>query len=658
MEYIEGQSLKDKITERPLKLEEALEIVIQITTGLQKSHEKNIVHRDIKPANILFSNDGVAKIVDFGIAKLSDQTKLTKDSSALGTVAYMSPEQTRGDEVDHRTDIWSLGIVLYEMITGVLPFKGDYEQAIQYSIVNEEPEPITGLRTGMPLELERIVNKALSKNKDERYQHVDEFLVDLKKIIKNLEYHTSREKGVIEKTKSSIAVLPFRDMSPQKDQDYFCEGIAEELMNALVKVEGLKVASRTAAFQFEGKGHSIRKIGMELNVNTVLEGSVRKAGNRLRITAQLVNVADGFHIWSEKYDRDTEDIFTIQDEISLAIVDNLKLKLLDEDKVKLIKRYTDDSEAYDLYLKGRYFWIRRYEGGLQKGLEYFNQTIKKDPSYAPAYAGIADSLSVLGLFGWLLPKEAFPKAKANALKAIEIDDMLAEAYTSLGWITYLYDWDWTVSEKALKRALEIDPYYAIGHFWYALYLTWMSRFEEATTAIMKALELEPLSLLINVTLGLILYFKREYDEAIEQCLKTHEMETNYLLSNFYLGLGYIGKEMWKEAISVLEKAVALSEESPYFLGFLGFAYGISGQKVKARKTLQQLNEISKKRYVAFYYRALIYFGLGEKDQLFKCLERAYKDREPLLVFAKSVPLFDSIRSEPKFSDLLKKIGLE
>ena len=300
----------------------------------------------------------------------------------------------------------------------------------------------------------------------------------------------------------------------------------------------------------------------------------------------------------------------------------------------------------------------RDPGGLQRGLEYFNQTIKKDPSYAPAYAGIADSLSILGLFAWLPPKEAFPKAKAAALKAIEIDEMLAEAYSSLGWINYLYDWDWTAAEKAFKRALEIDRNYAIGHFWHALYLIWMSRFEEATAAIMKALELEPLSLLINANLGIILYFKRQHDEAIEQCLKTLEMDPNYMLSHFYLGAGYMGKGMWKEAISAFEKAVALSEESPYFIGFLGYAYAMSGQKDKARRALNRLEKLSKKRYVSFYYKALIYLGLGERDQLFECLERAYEDREPLLSAGISVPYFDNVRSDPQYKTLLKKMNLK
>jgi tetratricopeptide (TPR) repeat protein len=400
-------------------------------------------------------------------------------------------------------------------------------------------------------------------------------------------------------------------------------------------------------------------VGRKLKVKTVLEGSIRKAGTHLRITAQLVNVDDGYHLWSEKYDRKMEDIFAIQDEISLAIIENLKLKLLKEEKKRLIKRYTDDLEAYDLYLKGRFFWLRRYKGGLQKGLEYFNQTIKKDPSYAPAYAGIADSLSILGLFGWLPPKEAFPKAKATAVKAIEIDDRLAEAYASLGWINMLYDWDWTGAERTFKQALEIDPDYAIGHLWYALYFLYMGRFEEATAEIIKALRLEPLSLLINVNLGCILYFKRQYDEAIEQCLKTLEMDPNYLLSYWFLGAGYMGKKMWKEVISAEEKAVALSEGSPVFSCFLGYAYAMSGQKDKARKTLNQLEELSKEKYVSPLYKAMIYLGLGEKDRLFEYLEKAYEAREPFLVTTmKAAPFLDSVRSDPKFKGLLKKVGLE
>jgi TolB-like protein len=471
------------------------------------------------------------------------------------------------------------------MVTGKIPFEGHTPLSVALKHKSEAPQDPIGLNPQLSEDLSRVILKCMEKDKSKRYQKAEEIFSELSRIgedIATTERVVSERKPEAEepKWKNSIAVLPFVDLSPEKDQEYFCDGMAEELINALTKIERLQVASRTSSFQFKDKGHDIHDIGKKLKVKTVLEGSLRKAGKRLRITAQLVNVDDGYHIWSEKYDREMEDIFAIQDEISLAIIDKLKLKLLKEEKAKLIKRYTDNLEAYDLYLKGRYFWNRRYEGGLQKGLEYFNQTIKKDPSYAPAYAGIADSLSILGLFAWLPPKEAFPKAKATALKAIEIDDMLAEAYTSLGWITMLYEWDWTTAEKALKRALEIDPDYAIGQLWYALYFGYLGRLEEATAEIIKALRLEPLSLLINVNLGCILYFKRLYDEAIEQCLKTLEMDPNYLLSYWFLGAGYIGKKMWKEAISAFEKAVILSEGSPYFIGYLGYAMPCQARKIK------------------------------------------------------------------------------
>ena len=662
MEYVPGEDLKSFIRRAaPLSTARAISISKQVCEGLTEAHRLGVVHRDLKPSNIMIDKEGNARIMDFGIARSLKAKGITGAGIMVGTPEYMSPEQAEVKEVDRRSDIYSLGVILYEMVTGQLPFEGDTPLSIAMKHKGEKPKDPRDLDPQIPEDISHLILKCMEKDKERRYQSAGELLAELGKIEKETTKRILAErKPETEELKwqNSIAVLPFVDLSPEKDQEYFCDGMAEELINALTKIEKLRVASRTSSFQFKEKGYDIHDVGRKLKVKTVLEGSIRKAGNRLRVTAQLVNADDGYHLWSEKYDRKMEDIFAIQDEISLAIVDKLRVKLLKEEKAKLIKRYTDDLEAYDLYLKGRYFWNRRYEGGLQKGLEYFNQTIKKDPSYAPAYAGIGDSLSVLGLFGWLPPKEAFPKAKAAALKAIEIDDMLAEAYSSLGWINYLYDWDWTASEKALKRALKIDPDYAIGHFWHALYLIWMSRFEEATAAIMKALELEPLSLLINANLGLILYFKRQHDEAIEQCLKTLEMDPNYMLSRFYLGAGYMGKGMWKEAISAFEKAASLSEESPYFVGHLGCAYAMSGQKDKARRALNRLEKLSKKRYVSFYYKALIYLGLGEKDQLFECLERAYEDREPLLVVVKSVPYFDSVRSDPKFKALLKRMNLK
>ena len=663
MEFVPGQDLKGLIRQTgQLAVGTTISIAKQICDGLTEAHKLGVIHRDLKPSNIMIDKEGNVRIMDFGIARSLEAKGITGAGVMIGTPEYMSPEQVEGKEVDQRSDIYSLGVILYEMATGQTPFKGDTPFTIGVKHKSEMPKDPKELNAQIPEDFSRVILRCMEKDKEGRYQSAGELLAELGKIEKETSKRilTERKPETEElKWQNSIAVLPFVDLSPERDQEYFCDGMAEELINVLSKIEKLQVASRTSSFQFKEKGYDIHDVGKKLKVKTVLEGSIRKAGNHLRVTAQLVNVDDGYHLWSEKYDRKMEDIFAIQDDISVAIVDKLRIKLLKEEEVKLIKRYTDDLEAYDLYLKGRYFWNRRYEGGLQRGLEYFNQTIKKAPSYAPAYAGIADSLSILGLFGWLPPKEAFPKAKATALKAIEIDDMLAEAYTSLGWINMLYDWDWTAAEKAFKRALEIDPNYAIGQLWYALYLCYLGRLEEATEEIIKALRLEPLSLLINVNLGCILYFKRQYDEAIEQCLKTIEMDPNYLLSYWFLGAGYAGKGMWKEAISAEEKAVALSEESPIFLGSFGWAYAISGQKDKARRTLNRLEKLSKEKYVSPYYRAMTYLGLGEKDRLFEYLEKAYEAREPMLVTTiKATPYFDSVRSDPKFKALLKKMGLE
>jgi TolB-like protein len=401
---------------------------------LARAHEEDIVHRDIKPANVIITNRGEVKIVDFGLAKLAGRTMLTKEGTTLGTVAYMSPEQAQSAQVNHRTDVWALGAVLYEMSTGEIPFKGDYDQAVVYSILNKEPEPMANLRSEVPTDLQQVVQKAMQKEPRERYQQVDELVTELESTKKKLESKKVEAIGEKETSSPSIAVLPFVDMSPQKDQEYFCDGIAEELINALTNIQELRVVARTSAFLFKGEKLDVREIGKKLNVQTVLEGSVRKAANRLRITAQLVNVPDGYHLWSQKYDRDMEDIFAIQDEISLAIVDKLKIKLLGDEKKALVKRHTDNLEAYNLYLKGRYFWNKMNPGGFEKAIENFEQAIEKDPNYALAYTGLADSYMWSSFWGNLPPRQTYPKAREAVKKAIEIDDTLGEAHASLASI--------------------------------------------------------------------------------------------------------------------------------------------------------------------------------------------------------------------------------
>ncbi len=656
MAYIEGQSLKEKIEAGPLKLDEALGIVIQVAEGLQAAHEKKITHRDIKPANVMITKDGLVKIVDFGLAKLAGAAGLTKAGMTLGTAAYMSPEQTRGEEVDHRTDIWALGVVLYEMLTTQLPFRGEYEAAMMYSILNEEPKPLAELRAGAPAKLQQIIEKAIAKNPDQRYQHTNDILADLSALKKQLESESIKESASEKKPASSIAVLPFVDLSPQKDQEYFCDGMAEELISALTKIEGLKVVARTTAFSFKGERLDVREIGKKLNVETLLEGSVRKAGNRVRITAQLVKVADGYHLWSEKYDREMEDIFDIQDDIAQQIVTVLKIKLIGEPNAPLVKRYTENLEAYHLYLKGRYYWNKRYEGLLQKGIECFEQALGKDPDYALAYTGLADSYSILGIYHFLPPKEAFSRAKAAAEKALKIDESLAEAHTSLGAIGFCYDWDWPGAEREFQHAIALNPSYALAHGYYAMYLAFLGRFDDAIVEAKQAQELDPLSPLINALAGYVFFVARQYDQAILECQKALEIDPNSVVALAYIVFPYFQKGMYEEAIAACQKVVALWKGSTMWLAGLGLVYAGSGRKEEAQKVLRELEERSKQQYVGPLEFVWVYVGLGEIDQAFEWLNKAYEERN-LLFRLKAEPTFDALRSDPRFEELLQKIGL-
>jgi len=660
MEYVEGKSLKDLIGEKELPVNQILDVAMQICEGLAKAHQTGIIHRDIKPQNILMDQESRVRICDFGLAKLKRDAMLTRIGTSVGTVAYMSPEQAKGDDVDHRTDIWALGVVLYEMFTGEMPFKGEHDQAVIYSILNAEPHPLIG----SPLELERVVNKALAKNPEERYQAVTDVLADLRLLREGFGSGVTRTVRVAMEPSPSIAVLPFANLSADKEQEYFCDGMAEEIINALTQVEGLHVVARTSAFSFRGKQLDIREIGKRLNVGAVLEGSVRRAGARLRITAQLVNVADGYHLWSERYDRDIgelccpEDIFGIQDEISLAIVDKLKVRLLKGEKTKLIKRHTEDLDAYNLYLKGRYFWNLRTEESLKKSIDYFNQAIEKDPNYALAYAGLADSQITMQDYSSLSPKVTLFRAKEAANKALEIDSMLAEAHNSLAQVMFR-GWDWEGAEREHKRALELNPNYASAHHWYALVLAYAARFDEAIAEMKRAWELDPLSLIMNRNLGLVLYFARRYDKATEQLQKTLEMDSSFSLAHASLGLVYLQKSMYREALMELQKESDMrgGSDAPVET-WKGIAYAKAGEKSEAKRVLDDLLKRAKQVYVSPVLFAGLYFALGENDLGFKSLDLAYDQRDSRLLELNVLPEFDSVRSDPRFKELLKRVGLE
>jgi len=659
MECIEGESLKAKIKSGPLRVDEAVEIAVEIAEGLQEAHSKGIIHRDVKSANIMLTATGRVKVMDFGLAKSSGRTQLTRSGTTVGTVAYMSPEQGRGDPVGFQSDIWSLGIVLYEMITGELPFKADYEQATIYLIINEEPPSIQNWRSDVPNKLERIIEKALKKDVRERYQSAEDLKKDLELLTDTARPSSTKSDMTDKQDTPSIAVLPFRDMSSQKDQEYFCEGIAEELINALVNLRGLRVAARTSAFQFKEHDSDIKTIGHKLEVKTVLEGSVRKAGNRLRITAQLINIKDGFHIWSEKYERELQDIFAIQDEISLAIVDRLKVKLLGEERSALVKRGTENLEAYDLYMRGRFYWEKRGEG-LTKAVEYFKESIGKDPKYAAPYAGIADSYFLLAFYGFLPSHDAMPKAREYAQKGIEIADTTAEAHCALALIHQFYERDFTKAEQEFKRAIELNPQYTPAHYWYASTLVYTDRHEESLSEYKRAIELDPLSVQAHTQYGWHLIGEHEFEQSIERLNRALELNPDYVLAHWLLGCSYYLLSRREDAITELQKAVALSGRSPWLLSTLGSLYGRLGKTSEAREVLAELIDRSKREYVQAFYFAYLYLALGELDEALGWLEKSYEARDLYLIVPTMTwdPFFEDDMKEPRLRAFFEKVRRE
>ena len=657
MAYLEGRNLAERIAAGPFDIDETLDIVIQVAQGLQEAHENDIVHRDIKSANIMLTNKGQAVIMDFGLAYLAGGTRITRKELTLGTTAYMSPEQTAGEALDRRTDIWSLGVVLYEMLTGQLPFRGHYADAIVYSIANEDPGLVTSLRSGIPRALERTVEKALAKRPAERYQHADDLLADLRALRRGRESGSAPRLTPREAKPAapSIAVLPFVNMNRDEESEFFSDGITEDIIIALTKLEGLRVAARNSAFQFKGKTPDLEELGRRLKVDNVLVGSVRRAGNRLRVTVQLSNVADGYEMWSERYDRLMEDIFDIQDDISQAVVGTLEVKLVGESK-SLARRYTENVEAYKHYLRGRYYWHKRTPQAIRKAKENLELALAEDPNYAPAYSGLADCSVSLALINDLdPPSRLMPKAKQAALKALDLDPMLPEAHASLGFVEVVYGWNWEPADRELRRAIELDPGYSTAHYWRAIFvLLGTGRLDEALEEAQAALNLEPVTPSINMGLGLVLFHRREYDEAAEQLHKTLELEPNIVWPRFFLARIHLQLGDPEKAITAFDQLDILSARE----GFLGYTYAISGRPEQARKLLHDLQEPSRPAHIVAFQIALIHAGLRSADQAFEWLERAVTAHSPLLLWLKTTPELDWLHSDPRFTTLLKKMNLD
>jgi serine/threonine protein kinase/tetratricopeptide (TPR) repeat protein len=660
MEYVEGQTLRARIDSGPLSMDESARLASRIAEGLAAAHSKGIIHRDIKPSNILLTPTGQVRITDFGLARLSGTTEITRRGTMTGTLAYMSPEQIRGAEIDHRADIWSLGVVLYEMLTGRRPFRGERDGAVLYSILNEDAARPSDTRPDVVALLERVVFRMLSKDPSSRHADAEEVIDDLAGIASGEETIAPVAPTGGRESRPSVAVLPFADMSPDRDQEYFCDGMAEELINALTHVDRLRVSSRTSSFQFKGGGQDIRDIGRKLGVRSVLEGSVRKAGARLRITAQLVSCADGCHIWSERFDRDMEDVFAIQDEISLAIVDALRPELLGEERAKLVRHPTADPEAYNLYLQGRWFWKKRTHDGLMKAIEYFERAISVAPDFALAYTGIADSYNDLLDYSSSPPDDAFERARSAALRALEIDDTLPEAHASLGLLKSEHEWDWDGAEREFRRAIGLNPRYASAHQWYAHLLLNTVGPEEALEEYRRALELEPHSLSINRNYGYMLLAAGRDDEAIAVLRRTLEMEPDFIYTHLILAMVHALRGMFDEALAeLLEEERVVGGWHPLVEGWRGIVQALSGSIGPAEDTLQRLIEVSSRGYVPASQIALLCFALDRRDEGFEWLERA-RTRGDAHLFL-SLCMFRRrafAGGDLRLAEFLAKLGLE
>jgi eukaryotic-like serine/threonine-protein kinase len=713
-EFIDGRTLRQSSPPGGMPLGEALEIAIQVAGALQAAHEAGITHRDIKPENVMIRPDGYVKVLDFGLAKLTeksdpkiDPAKVDKEAATvlrpntdpgtvMGTVTYMSPEQARGLRVDARSDIFSLGVMLYEMVAGRPPFDGATSSDVIAAILVREPTPISRLVAGIPSEFEWSLNKALRKERDDRYETVRSFLGDLKLLKSRLDFESALARagqpqslfGISDEARmeigeavttevssfadeviaspirrsssraiDSLAILPLVNDGADAEMEYLGDGITESIINSLTQLPQLRVIPRSTVFRYKGREIDPEEIGRELGVRAVLTGRILQLGDSLIVKTELVDVDRHTQLWGEQYRRSFTDIFSLQDDISQEISGKLRLQLSGEERQKLIKRYTDNTEAYRLYLKGRHFVHKRTPDWIKKGVECFLQASDLDPNYALAYAGLAEAYGFLASStGGQRPREAYPKAKAAATKALELDETLGEAHCTLGFFRLLYDWDFAAAENEFRRAIELSPNFANAWDGYGFYFKATGQSEASIRACQRAQELEPLSLFITLSLAWAYYFARQYDRAMEQGAKALDMDPNFGFAYWHRGMAYIQQKKFGDAITALRKAISLSGPATTFISYLGYANARLGKSREARQMIAQLERVSKRQYVSSYFIAIIYLGLGDLDRTFEWLEKAYEERSGFMAFINVEPMLDALRGDPRFKALAEKIG--
>lgn len=734
-EFIDGETLRKRINEG-MTLAEVLEVSTHVASALAAAHDAGIIHRDIKPENIMLRRDGYAKVLDFGLAKLTDPKDTTTDTEAptkamvntaagavMGTATYMSPEQAKGTHVDSRSDLWSLGALIYEMISGHPPFAGETPTETISLILQKEPPPLTRYTSEVPAELERIVAKALTKNRDERYQTAKDLLIDLRNLKRRIEVdaeidrtvppelrgatattsgsqtisghapqtatassqHLSSAEYIVSEIKQhkgvafvavllliviaastgwylharntevaieSVAVLPFENQNGNADTDYISDGLTDSIINSLTQLANLKVIARSSVFRYKAKPTDPLTAAKELGVRAVLTGRILQRGDNMTVSTELIDARDNKQIWGERYERKAADLLSVQREIAQEITRNLRLKLSSTQNGQMAKNYTENPEAYDLYLKGRFYWNKRNRDGVTKSAEYFNSAIERDPKYALAYAGLADSLFTMGWYRYLSPSEACPRAKTAAYKALELDPNLAEAHVTIAMVKGFYEWDWAGADNEFKLALELNPRYPTAHHRYSLFLMVVGRVDAAVAEAKKAQELDPLSLIINENVGDILSLARRYDEAEQQLRKTIELDPNFEVAHQTLSRLYEAKGMYEKS---LEEGFF---DSPEELARMKKIYAQSGINGILRDDLQFLLEKAKQGDPRSFWTAGLYAKLGERDKAFEWLDKALNERAINFTYLIADPRFDNIRSDPRYDALLARVGLK